>query len=187
MNIGDKAEIQCSYTEFFLYLPNFIINGVTIESTNLKTQLRDYNQKHNWDCTDGCSAMYTLTLSNGSRGYNGTTYQCYDGSGAVKSGIVTLIVRGGHSLQTYNVIHTYILTHKQPPPHTHTNPHTSHDCIALTCSHFLLKECTQHMHMHTNKQERTERQIHSYCPTIAPSLLHHSHHARPCQWREFCS
>ena len=107
VNIGDKAEIQCSYTEFFLYLPNFIINGVTIESGALETQLSDYNQKHNWDCTDGCSATYTLTLSNVSRGYNGTTYQCSVGSeGAVKSGIVTLIVRGRHSLQTY-YMHTY--------------------------------------------------------------------------------
>ena len=109
VNIGDKAEIQCSYTEFFLYLPNFIINGVTIESGALETQLIDYNQSHNWTCTDGCSATYTLTLTNVSRGYNGTTYQCSVGSeGAVKSGIVSLIVRGGHSLQTY--IHTYIHT-----------------------------------------------------------------------------
>ena len=107
VNIGDKAEIQCSYTDYFLYLPNFIINGVTIESTNVETQLSDYNQSHNWACTGGCSATYTLTLTNVSRGYNGTTYQCSVGpDGAVKSGIVTLIVRGRHSLQTY-YMHTY--------------------------------------------------------------------------------
>ena len=111
VNIGDKAEIQCSYTEFFLYLPNFIINGVTIESGALETQLSDYDQSHKPTCSDksDCSATYTLTLSNVSRGYNGTTYQCSIGSdNAVKSGIVTLIVRGGHSLQTY--IHTDIHT-----------------------------------------------------------------------------
>ena len=96
VNIGDKVEVQCSYTEFFLYLPNFIINGVTIETTNLETQLRDYDQNHNLTCTDGCSATYTLTLSNVSRSYNGTTYQCSVGpDGSEKSGTVTLIVRGG--------------------------------------------------------------------------------------------
>ena len=117
VNIGDKAEIQCSYTEFFLHLPNFIINGVTIESGALETQLRGYDQNHDVTCTNVCSATYTLTLSNVSRGYNGTTYQCSVGQeGAIKSGIVTLIVRGRHRLLTY--IHAYILTH------THTNkPH----------------------------------------------------------------
>ena len=96
VNIGDRVEVQCSYTDLFLYSPNFIINGVTIESANLETQLTDYDQSHNWTCTGGCSATYTLTLSNVSRSYNGTTYQCSVGpGGSEKSGTVTLIVRGG--------------------------------------------------------------------------------------------
>ena len=116
------------------------LNGVTIESGALKRQLSDYNQSHNWTCTGGCSATYTLTLSNLSRGYNGTTYQCYVGQeGAIKSGIVTLFVRDGHSLQTY--VHTYI----------HTDTHTYIHADMLTCTHTHPSQTLSHpTHTHTH-------------------------------------
>ena len=92
MNIGDTAEIQCRYTLYIFNDPSFIIDGVTIDS--LKTELTEYSHD-SLTCPDYSCNTYTLTLSNVSRQYSGTTYQCHAASDdSKKSEIVTLIVRG---------------------------------------------------------------------------------------------
>ena len=147
-NIGDKVEIQCKYDYHIFYKPTFIINGVSTDLEENKDGLREY--AHNSSsilcpyARFGFCTVHTLTLSSVSRDYNGTTYQCHawrHPSG--KSGIVTLIVRGGHNLQTHilSSIHTQTHTHT-PRTHRHTNTHTPH---TQTHTHTH----TTHTHTHT--------------------------------------
>ena len=162
-NIGDKVEIQCKYDYHIIHNAAFIINGVTTDLEKNTDRLAEYT--HNSSLIDCPYALHsyctvhTLTLSSVSRDYNGTTYQCHawrHPSG--KSGIVTLIVRGGHNLQTHilssihtqthtHTPHTHTHTHTHTQTHTHTHTHTLY-CTVLICSHSLLEEWTQHTMLH---------------------------------------
>ena len=106
INIGDKTEIQCSYTVYPFNNPTFIINGVPTDLDQNNDGLREYaHNSYPINCPHaqfGFCTVHTLTLSSVSRDYNGTTYQCHPlGDTSRKSGIVTLIVRGEHNFQTH--------------------------------------------------------------------------------------
>ena len=90
---GTEATIKCNYTGSISYKePHFRINGANYTSDSLRDTLPFYD--HHYHLVNVGEAYYTLTLAKAQTSNNGTTFQCFFGSGSTVSNTVTLIVTG---------------------------------------------------------------------------------------------